>query len=65
KGHHTVKDNTDWQVEQIEGSGGAVAWTSPTGRRYIVHPERKVPTFTVSPSSRPHIDDRLGAEAPF
>ena len=65
KGHHTVKDNTDWQVEQIEGSGGAVAWTSPTGRRYIVHPERKVPTFTVRPSPRPHIDDRLGAEAPF
>ncbi|MDT0144702.1 DUF222 domain-containing protein [Microbacterium sp. PRC9] len=65
KGHHLVKDNTDWQVRQIEGSGGAVAWTSPTGRRYVVQPERKVPTFTVRPSPRPRIDDGLGTEAPF
>ncbi|WP_341994495.1 HNH endonuclease [Microbacterium sp. LWH7-1.2] len=65
KGHHLVKDNTDWQVRQIEGSGGAVAWTSPTGRRYIVQPERKVPTFTVRPPARSDIGDGLGAEAPF
>ncbi|WP_426321487.1 DUF222 domain-containing protein [Microbacterium sp. E-13] len=49
KNHHLVKDNTDWRVRQIEGSGGTVAWTSPTGRRYVVRPERKVPTFTVRP----------------
>lgn len=48
KGHHLIKDNTDWLVRQIEGSGGAVAWTSPTGRRYVVLPERKVPAFTVA-----------------
>ncbi|MGU3646790.1 DUF222 domain-containing protein [Microbacterium sp. C23T] len=65
KGHHLVKDNTDWEVRQIEGSGGAVAWTSPTGRRYIVRPERKVPTFTVRSSARPDAVDRLTAEAPF
>ncbi|HKP06069.1 MAG TPA: hypothetical protein VJU58_02330, partial [Microbacterium sp.] len=65
KGHHTVKDNTDWQVEQIEGSGGAVAWTSPTGRRYIVHPERKVPTFTVRPSRVRESAFAAGADAPF
>ena len=65
KGHHLVKDNTDWHVRQIEGSGGAVAWTSPTGRRYVVHPERKVPTFTVRPSGRPEGDDPRGAQAPF
>ncbi|WP_109209547.1 MULTISPECIES: HNH endonuclease signature motif containing protein [Microbacterium] len=51
KGHHLVKDNTDWRVRQIEGSGGAVVWTSPTGRTYVVRPERKVPTFTSRPSA--------------
>ncbi|MGK3953766.1 DUF222 domain-containing protein [Microbacterium sp. I2] len=44
--HHLVKDNTDWTVTQIHGSGGAIQWLSPTGRRYIVQPERKVPVFT-------------------
>jgi hypothetical protein len=44
--HHLVKDNTDWIVTQIHGSGGAIQWLSPTGRRYIVQPERKVPVFT-------------------
>jgi hypothetical protein len=44
--HHLVKDNTDWTVTQIQGSGGAIQWLSPTGRRYIVQPERKVPVFT-------------------
>jgi hypothetical protein len=44
--HHLVKDNTDWTVTQIQGSGGALQWLSPTGRRYIVQPERKVPVFT-------------------
>ncbi|MFB7892698.1 DUF222 domain-containing protein [Microbacterium sp. NPDC056044] len=65
KGHHIVKDNTDWQVEQIDGSGGAVAWTSPTGRRYVVRPERKVPTFTVSPSRVRGPVFPAGADAPF
>jgi hypothetical protein len=44
--HHLVKDNTDWTVTQVHGSGGAIEWLSPTGRRYIVQPERKVPVFT-------------------
>lgn len=46
KGHHIVKDNTDWVVRQIPDSGGAVEWISPTGRRYIVQPARRVPAFT-------------------
>ncbi|WP_374209516.1 DUF222 domain-containing protein, partial [Microbacterium sp. HD4P20] len=46
KGHHIVKDNTDWTVTQIPGSGGAIQWLSPAGRRYIVQPERKIPVFT-------------------
>lgn len=45
KGHHLVKDNTDWVVTQVPGSGGALEWISPTGRRYVVQPERKVPVF--------------------
>ena len=45
KSHHLVKDNTDWVVTQISGSGGALEWISPTGRRYVVQPERKVPVF--------------------
>jgi hypothetical protein len=38
-------DNTDWVVTQVPGSGGALEWISPTGRRYVVQPERKVPVF--------------------
>ena len=49
KGHHLVKDNTDWVVRQVPGGGGAIEWTSPTGRRYVVQPERKVPVFTTTP----------------
>ena len=67
KGHHLVIDNTDWQVRQIKGSGGAVAWTSPTGRRYIVQPERKVPTFTITPPT-PHRGEpgpAMGTDPPF
>ncbi|WP_239066276.1 HNH endonuclease signature motif containing protein [Microbacterium hibisci] len=65
KGHHLVKDNTDWRVRQIEGSGGAVAWTSPTGRRYVVRPERKVPTFTAT-APAPRVPGReSSADPPF
>jgi hypothetical protein len=48
KNHHLIKDNTDWVVSQIPGSGGAVEWISPTGRRHVVQPERRVPVFTVA-----------------
>ena len=58
KGHHLVKDNTNWLVRQIADSGGAVEWISPTGRRYVVHPERRVPTFS---TGHRHAD----APAPF
>ncbi|MDY0910691.1 HNH endonuclease signature motif containing protein [Microbacterium sp. CFBP9034] len=50
KGHHTVKHHGGWRVQQIEGSGGAMEWTSPSGRRYRVEPERRVPAF--HPSGR-------------
>ena len=48
KGHHTVKHHGRWCVEQIEGSGGAVMWTSPAGRQYRVEPERRTPVFVPS-----------------
>lgn len=50
KGHHIVKHHGGWTVQQIDGSGGAIEWTSPTGRRYVVHPKRRVPVFTTSTS---------------
>ena len=53
KGHHTVKHHGDWLVEQIEGSGGAMLWTSPSGRQYRVDPERRVPVFIPSGADAP------------
>ncbi|WP_314502532.1 DUF222 domain-containing protein [uncultured Microbacterium sp.] len=55
KGHHIVKHHGGWVVRQVDGGGGAIEWTSPTGRRYVVEPERRVPVF------RPHEE----ADAPF
>lgn len=51
KGHHLVKHHGGWQVRQVEGSGGALEWTSPTGRRYTVAPERRVPVFVTADDS--------------
>jgi Domain of unknown function (DUF222)/HNH endonuclease len=48
KGHHQVKHHGGWHLRQIPESGGAVEWTSPAGRRYVVAPERRVPVFTIS-----------------
>ena len=48
KGHHKVKHHGGWRLRQLPDSGGAVEWTSPTGRRYLVQPERRVPAFTVA-----------------
>lgn len=52
-GHHIVKHHGRWQVTQIPGSGGAIEWISPTGRRYVVEPERRVPVFRPSPEPPP------------
>jgi hypothetical protein len=51
RGHHIVKHHADWTVRQIPGSGGAIEWTSPTGRRYVVEPERRIPAFRPDPPS--------------
>jgi hypothetical protein len=48
KGHHTVKHHGGWQVRQAPDGGGALEWTSPSGRRYVVEPERRIPTFRPS-----------------
>lgn len=54
KGHHTIKHHGGWRVEQVPDSGGILEWTSPSGRRYRVEPERRVPVFRAS-------DDLAGA----
>ena len=53
QGHHTVKHHGRWCVEQIPDSGGALQWISPSGRRYRVDPERRVPTFTIIDDDSP------------
>jgi hypothetical protein len=52
RGHHKVKHHGGWRLRQVPGSGGAVEWTSPAGRRYVVEPERRVPVFRASESNR-------------
>ncbi|WP_137846492.1 HNH endonuclease signature motif containing protein [Microbacterium sp. 2FI] len=59
KGHHIVKHHGGWRVTQLAGSGGAIEWVSPTGRRYVVQPERRVPVFRVSAPSHD------ASDAPF
>jgi hypothetical protein len=46
KGHHTIRHGTQWPIEQLSDSGGVIRWTSPSGRTYLVEPERRTPTFT-------------------
>jgi len=53
KGHHTVKHHGGWSVTHTDDSGGALQWTSPTGRRYTVQPERRIPTFSTQPEGDP------------
>ncbi|MFE7845964.1 HNH endonuclease [Microbacterium sp. NPDC057407] len=48
KGHHSIKHHGGWTVEQRADSGGALHWISPSGRAYVVKPERDVPTFRPS-----------------
>lgn len=64
KNHHLIKDNTDWRVRQLPRSGGAIEWVSPTGRRYVVQPERRVPVFRPSAAAGSIAVD-ASAEAPF
>ena len=50
-GHHTIKHHGGWRVEHIPG--GALRWTSPSGREYVVEPERRLPVFTTATASSP------------
>jgi hypothetical protein len=45
--HHTLKHQTDWQVES--GPGRTLHWTSPSGARHTTHP----PENTSPPSPKP------------
>ncbi|KQZ83263.1 HNH endonuclease [Microbacterium sp. Root166] len=53
KGHHTIEHHGGWRVEQVPDSGGALHWTSPSGRHYTVQPERRVPVFRASAEPAP------------
>jgi hypothetical protein len=61
-GHHTIKHHGGWRIAQIHGSGGALEWTSPAGRRYVVQPERAMPFFRPDPMPEPRREPEL---APF
>jgi hypothetical protein len=47
RGHHMVKHHGGWSVTQH--AGGVIEWVSPSGRSYLVEPERRVPTFRPEP----------------
>lgn len=49
--HHVVKHHGGWVVHQLPG--GVMEWTSPTGRRYLVEPERSTPAFAPTPAGEP------------
>jgi hypothetical protein len=51
KGHHIVKHHGGWSVRQVDE--GALEWISPSGRRYRVEPERRVPVFRMSSEPAP------------
>ncbi|GAA1465196.1 HNH endonuclease signature motif containing protein [Microbacterium thalassium] len=51
KGHHTIKHHGGWRIRQVAASGGAIEWTSPSGRQYVVQPERRVPVFRPADAS--------------
>jgi hypothetical protein len=48
QGHHTVKHHGGWTIQHLPG--GALLWTSPTGRLYLVKPQHPVPHFTPTPA---------------
>ena len=64
-GHHTVKHHGGWSVVQVPGSGGAVEWTSPYGRRYRVEPERRTPFFRAASENATAEIAVTGGPAPF
>ncbi|MEV7692027.1 DUF222 domain-containing protein [Microbacterium sp. NPDC089189] len=52
-GHHTVKHHGGWTLRQRGDRSGAVEWTSPAGRRYLVEPERRMPVFRPATAVQP------------
>ncbi len=49
RGHHVVKHNTAWAVQQARDGTGVLTWTSPGGRTYAKSPDQDVPTWTAPP----------------
>jgi hypothetical protein len=46
RGHHVVKHNTPWAVQQARDGTGVLTWTSPSGRTYVKVPDQDIPTHT-------------------
>ncbi|WP_083506710.1 HNH endonuclease signature motif containing protein [Leucobacter sp. G161] len=42
--HHILKGESDWTV--VQGEGGVLVWTSPTGRTYVERPPDLLPELT-------------------
>lgn len=49
RGHHVVKHNTAWKVEQAGNRSGTLTWISPSGRTYVKIPDQHIPTWTGPP----------------
>lgn len=62
--HHTLKGNSDWDVEQL--TGGVMKWTSPSGRVYFDWPPDRLPERrnARAPGSRPRTAPRERACEP-
>ncbi|HET6918265.1 MAG TPA: hypothetical protein VFI46_02245, partial [Jiangellaceae bacterium] len=42
--HHHLKHETSWSVWHLPD--GVLEWRSPSGRRHVTHPGRRIPTGT-------------------
>lgn len=62
-GHHTVKHRGGWRIRHLDG--GAIEWTSPTGRIYTEYPRRPVPAFRTADSETGRVTATELASAPF
>ena len=50
--HHMLRHSTGWTPGPAT-TDHPPGWISPTGRRYIVQPERRVPVFRMQPDEDP------------
>jgi hypothetical protein len=63
RGHHALKHHSDWRVTQAEH--GILEWTSPTGRKRIDWPPRRVMSRRGSEPPRHRQKQPAPADEPF